>query len=124
MKSKLFSKARLLIVSAILLSFSLVTGFAEGPTMSACPPETGGYAHVGSRSTEVCTRTVTTEGYFWHIGGEVKWVGAIIANVGGYFEKGKDIKTYEGTEYKCNGMNYDLCWVCNCYYQPVVTVED
>lgn len=124
MKSKLFSKVRIISIAMILFSFLLVTGFAKVTNTTGCPAETGGYAHTGSRSTEVCNRTVTTEGYFWHIEGKVKWVGAIIANVGGYFEKGKDIKTYQGTEYKCNGMNYDLCWVCNCYYQPIMTVEN
>ena len=124
MKSKLFSKVRVISATLVLLSISLVTGFAEGPTMSGCPPETGGYAHVGNRSTHTCSQSVTETGYYWHINGEVRWVGAIIAKAGGYFEKGKKTKTFTGQQYQCDGMNHDLCWVCNCYYQPIVTIED
>ena len=123
MKSKLFSKARLLIVSAILLSFSLVTGFAEGPTMSGCPEASGGYASKGIRTKKVCTENVTEAGYWWYIDGEIKWVGTIIAGAGGRYEASVRTTTYLGQEYTCIGFD-NICWVCNCYYQPVATVED
>ncbi len=125
MKTKLFTKARIIVATLVLLSIGLVTGIAEtvSPT-GGCPEATGGFASKGIRARRACVETVSIAGYWWYIKGEVKWVGTIFASMGGEFQK--DVRKIQvtGQEYTCTG--YDkVCWVCNCYYtsSPSTTID-
>ncbi len=122
MKTKLFTKARIIIATLVLLTVGLVTGIAEttGPT-SGCPEETGGYASKGIRVRKPCMSVVTESGYWWYIKGEVKWVGSVFAGMKGSFEKASKTTKLEGHEYTCTGDD-KVCWVCNCYYPAVSAV--
>ncbi len=122
MKSKLFSKAPLLLTAAILLFVSLLTGFAESSSTFGCPEGTGGYASKGIRTKKTCENSVSERGYWWYIGGDVKWVGTITAGVGGRFEAAMRTTTYVGQEYNCVGID-NVCWVCNCYYIGVSAAD-
>ncbi len=124
MKTKLFTKARIIVATLAILSIGLVTGIAETVAPSSgCPEATGGYASTGIRTRKPCIETVKMSGYWWHIKGEVKWVGTVFASMGGEFQK--DVRNIEitGQEYTCTG--YDkVCWVCNCYHsQSAATIE-
>lgn len=125
MKAKLFTKARIIIATLVLLSVGLVTGISAttGPS-SGCPEGTGGYKYNGNRTKETCYQYKTEKGYWWYIKGEVKWVGTVFASMGGEYRADEQITTYKGQEYKCDGANYEVCWVCNCYYQQVVPIEN
>ena len=115
MKTKLFSKARIIVATLILLSVALVMGFAENSNAYGCPEETSGYQSKGNRKDYTCQHSIVEKGYWWFIEGEVKWVGAVFASMKGSFQAGSKTITINGTQYKCDGFDNDVCWVCNCY---------
>ncbi len=122
MKTKLFTKARIIIATLVLLTVCLVTGISAttGPT-SGCPEETGGYISKGIRVRRPCQAKIIESGYWWFIKGEVKWVGTVFAEMGGSFEKASKEILITGHEYTCTGDD-KVCWVCNCNYPKIVSV--
>ena len=115
MKTKLFSKARIISAVLVLFAVGLLAGFAEVAEADGCPDDTGGFASRGIRIKKECVETRTETGYWWFIKGEVKWVGTVFAGMGGEFQKDERIVKFTGQEYTCTGDD-KICWVCNCYY--------
>ena len=114
--NKNYSRGALLIcASLIILSIAALTAFAETETGFGCPESTGGYIFEGNRDDESCKITTTEHGYWWYIKGEVKWVGTVFAGMKGEFKEAKRETVITGIQYKCDGLNYNKCWVCNCY---------
>ena len=124
MKKKLLKKAFLLGAGLIILSIGVFTAFAATNTPGdPCPKDTGGYLSKGTRKSYECQHSIVEKGYWWYIEGEVKWVGAVFASMGGSYQEGKKTTVINGQEYKCDGYGGEACWVCNCYSLATSLIE-
>jgi hypothetical protein len=116
MKRKFLKRALFISVGLVILSISVLTAFAATSSSGyGCPQDTGGYLSKGTRKSYDCKHSIIEKGYWWYIEGEVKWVGAVFAGMGGSYQEGQKTTVINGTEYKCDGFGSDPCWVCNCY---------
>ena len=117
MKQKFFKRALLFGAGLVILSIAVLTAVAETEVTDGCPPATGGYLFEGNRDDEECKITIIENGYWWYFKGEVKWVGTIFADMKGEFKAAKKETIITGIQYRCDGLNFNKCWVCNCYHQ-------